>query len=188
MTRIPLEVLFHRAIDILEQERIRHLVVGGLAMPLWGETRPTEDVDFVVLLDPPDAQRLLCALRNAGFFLPENAETLMFVDGWTKASRGGRDVDLALGATEFDLEALKRAVRVPIFGRPAAVVTAEDLILYKLAAYRHKDLGDVDEIMMRQRTKLDVAYLRQWARRIAEATGKFEVPQTLEKMLAEQSL
>jgi hypothetical protein len=184
----PLEFLFHRAIDVVEQERIPYLVYGGLALPAWGDVITTQDVDLVVQVSDEDAARLIGAFRGAGFHVPEGAETLFTIDTWARASLGGRDVDIALGATTFDLQAIRRAVRVPIFGRTVPIAAAEDLILYKLTAHRYKDLGHVESIIARQGPRLDLAHLRKWAQWLAEATKKFEIPGTLERFLQERGL
>ncbi len=188
MIPISLGDLFHRAVDVLERERVPYLVYGGMAVPAWGQVVPTEDVDVVVRIQEADVARLIAAFRRAGFSVPEKAEALFLIDTWIIASMGGRDVDLALGATEFDAEAVRRAARVRLYDRDVSIATAEDLILYKLVAHRRKDLAHIEDILIRQAGKLDLVYLRDWARRIAEATGKFEVPATLEKMLAEQGM
>ena len=188
MTPISLGDLFRRAIDVLNQERIPYFVYGDIAVPAWGQVVLAEEADIVVRVQEADVARILGAFRRAGFFVPEKADTLFFIDTWMVASLGGRDVDLALGATEFDTQALQRAVRVRLYDRDVPIATAEDLILYKLVAFRRKDLAHIEDILIRQTGKLDLVYLRDWARRIAEATGKFEVPATLEKMLAEQGM
>jgi hypothetical protein len=79
--------------------------------------------------------------------------------------------------------------RIPLADlfRQAVDVLEGQRIPYKLAAHRRKDLSHVEDILARQAGKLDLAYLREWARKIAEATGKFEIPATIEKMLAEQA-
>lgn len=56
-------------------------------------------------------------------------------------------------------------------------------MLYNLIAHRYKDLADAQSVLRRQRGKLDQSYLRRWAGEIAANTGKFEVPQRLEKLL-----
>lgn len=188
MSRIPLDEVFRRAIDVVEAQGIRYMVYGGIALPFWGRVAATDDVDLVLHVAEPDVERLFEAFRDAGFHLPPEAAALFLVDTWTVASVGGRDVDLAVGATEFDREALERAVRVRVFEREVPIASAEDLILYKLVAHRRRDLGHVEDIITRQGRRLDLVYLRAWSERIAAATGKFEVSGTLERMLAEQGL
>ena len=188
MSRIALEELFRRAVDVVQTQKVPFVVYGGVAFPFWGRVVPTDDVDLVIRVTEATAANLLRALRGAGFEVPRDAETLLFIDTWVVASLGGRDVDFALGATDFDAEAIRRGVRVRVFEREVPIVTPEDLILYKLASHRRRDLGHVEDIIKRQGRKLDLRYLRGWAQKIAEATGKFEVPATLQKMLAEEGL
>ncbi|MBN1417641.1 MAG: hypothetical protein JXP34_02635 [Planctomycetes bacterium] len=188
MSRISLEELFLRTIDVLEKTGVRYLIYGGVALPAWGDVVTTQDLDLVVQVDEEEAARLIGAFREAGFLLPDGAESLFPIDTWTCASRGGRDVDIAWGATEFDDEAIRRAVRIRLYGRTVPIASAEDLILYKLVAHRRKDLAHVEDILRRQGARLDLAHLRRWAQWIAEATGKYEVPSTLESMLREQGL
>jgi hypothetical protein len=188
LSRIRLDEIFRRAIDVVEAEGTRYLVYGGIALPFWGRVTATDDVDLVVQVADPGVEKLFQAFRGAGFYVPPAADNLFLVDTWTVASMGGRDVDLALGATEFDEEALRRAVRVRVFAREAPIATAEDLILYKLVAHRRRDLGHIEDIITRQGRKLDLAYLRKWSERIAESTRRFEVPGVLDRMLSEQGL
>lgn len=188
MTPIPLDQAFQRAIGVVERVRVPFLVYGGLALPAWGDVIQTRDVDLVVQVAGEEAVALLRAFRDDGFAVPDEADHLFAIDKWTVARLGGRDVDLALGTTPFDEEAIRRAVRLRIFDREVPVVTAEDLILYKLAAFRRKDMGHIEDILVRQGRRLDVVHLRRWAGLIAEATGKFEIPSTLEKMLAEEGI
>ena len=77
---------------------------------------------------------------------------------------------------------------VRLYEREVPIASAEDLILYKLAAHRRKDLAHIEDIIVRQGSQLDVTYLRTWAQRIAAATRRFEIRGTLDYMLAEQGL
>ncbi len=186
MNRIPLDEIFRQAIDVVVGQKIPYVVYGGIAFPFWGRVAATDDVDLVLMVTESDAPKLFKAFRSAGFYVKSETEKLFFVDTWAVASKNGRDVDLALGATEFDAQAIQRSMRVKVFGREVPIVTAEDLILYKLVAHRRRDIGHVEDIITKQGKKLDLSYLRQWAQKIAEATNKFEIPQTLERLLSEQ--
>ncbi len=188
MSTISLKELFRQAIDVVEKAGIRYLVYGGVALSAWGDVITTQDIDLVVHVNEDEARVLLDAFRKAGFSVPDNAAELFLIDTWTRVSQGGRDVDIALGISVFDKQALSRGVVVRLYDRSVPIVSAEDLILYKLTAYRRKDLAHIEDIIIRQGTKLDLVYLRTWAKHIAEGTGKFEVPQTLERMLEEQGL
>ena len=46
--------------------------------------------------------------------------------------------------------------------------SAEHLVVYKLVAARPRDLIDMDGIVRRQGTRLDVELIRRWGRQFAE--------------------
>lgn len=181
--RIPLKELVDRVLTVVDGASQSYLVYGGIAVSAWANPRATQDADIVVQIRETECQTLLAAFRDAGFRLEANSETTFPLDGWTRVYLGGRHADLALGDTPFDRSALSRRVFVHVLDRTLCIAAAEDLILYKLIAYRLKDLADVESILVRQRGKLDLVYLRHWADEVARATGKFEVPQKLEEML-----
>jgi len=70
---------------------------------------------------------------------------------------------------DYEKEAVRRAVATEIMGVPTRVCTAEDFIIHKVIANRGKDWLDIPSILMRQRGKLDVKYVRHWLSQFAEA-------------------
>jgi hypothetical protein len=62
-----------------------------------------------------------------------------------------------------------------IEGVPTRICTAEDLIIHKVIADRGKDWIDIEGILMRQRGKLDIQYIRNWLTQFAEALEKPEL-------------
>jgi hypothetical protein len=59
-------------------------------------------------------------------------------------------------------------------GQQVSLVTAEDLILFKLIASRPRDLIDVQDIFFTQ-GDLDEAYMRRWAKELGVAEKLEEV-------------
>ncbi len=150
----------------LEKAGIPSMVVGGMAVSVWGEPRLTRDIDLKVLLTRDASARLIKALgreykslhgdpgesfREAGF--------AFFVD------RTGTRVDLLLSDNAFDDTALSRAVLVSLGPRKnARVCTAEDLIVYKMLSDRPRDRADAESVVHRQGRKLDHAFVERWLR------------------------
>ena len=156
-------------------ERLNHLgvpymLVGSMASNYWGIPRTTHDLDFVLVLQQADVQRLANAFGE-GFFLPiesiKNAfsppyqfnaiddQSAMKVDFWL------------LKDDAFERSAFERRKNVSLFGRPAWIATAEDVILHKF--YWHKitpsdrQLQDAAGVYAVQADALDLSYLRHWA-------------------------
>ena len=77
----------------------------------------------------------------------------------------------------FDREMMKRRAPATLFGEPAWISTAEDVILHKLVWNRispsDRQLGDIAGIMAVQGDALDKNYLRQWAQEL-KLSGELE--------------
>jgi hypothetical protein len=83
-------------------------------------------------------------------------------------TRSALKVDFWLPKPEpFDREMLRRRMHVSLFGEPAWISTAEDIILHKLAWNRispsDRQLGDTAGVIAVQADALDKSYLRRWA-------------------------
>lgn len=183
MARAAFRDLFRTFYACLESLNTSYLAYGGVAVAVWADPRETQDVDAVVAVADEDRDRWLSALQSAGFLAPPEEIRTFAIDGWLRLAHEGRHADVTLGRTPFDRSALERRRRVTLFDLPIWVASPEDLILYKIVAYRYKDLADAEAIVLRQGAKLDLDYMRKWASEIAGRTQKFEVPQTIEKLL-----
>lgn len=81
------------------------------------------------------------------------------------------------------------AEQTRVFGVLVPVTTAEDLVLFKLASWRAKDIPDVLAVRRRQGDRLDLPYLRKWADWLAATNRCFAaVPERLDAVLAGRPL
>lgn len=71
----------------------------------------------------------------------------------------------------FEREMFGRRIQAVLFGEPAFIATAEDVILHKLywnsLTPSDRQLGDAAGVVSVQAGQLDEAYLRQWATRLS---------------------
>lgn len=150
----------------LEDANVPSVLIGGLAVSVWGEPRGTHDVDVKVLLRRDEGQKLLDVLGEE--YTPLHADALralringiMFVHDQSEIR-----IDLALRDTDFDESAIKRGQMMELMPtRQARVCSAEDLIVYKLLAPRGRDYDDIVSIIRRQGDALDDRYVMKWLR------------------------
>ena len=139
---------FKEFLRLLNANRVDYLLVGGYAVGLHGYPRATVDLDVWVRATGDNAERVLRALREFGFDLPELEPTL-FTDPRSIVRFGvppfrievmtsidGVEFEACRAqAVEFDLD----DVRVP-------VISLIDLKINKRAAGRHKDLADLENL------------------------------------------
>lgn len=147
----------------LDKAGVPSMVIGGLAVGIWGEPRLTRDVDVKVLLSRDESAQLLKLLEN---YVPlhENVLEAFQRNGIAFFHDELRNrLDLMLADTVFDETALSRAKSVEVFpGQSVRVCSAEDLIIYKIISTRSKDRVDVESIIKRQGDQLDDRYVESW--------------------------
>lgn len=117
------------------------------------------------------ARTLLEALNSRYELLAEEpVETLeRFAMLFVRDGRGTR-IDLLLGETSFDAEAIARGRKVEVgLGSEIRVCTPEDLLIYKLVSTRPRDHEDAAGVVARQGETLDRAYVLKWLREFEAA-------------------
>ncbi len=162
----------------LNRTGVTYYLTGSMASNYWGIPRTTHDLDFVVQLPLPAMTRIVEEF-SGDFYLDESAVRAVYqpphqfnaID-----TRSALKVDFWLVRPEpFDLEMLRRRVRVTLFGEPAWISTAEDVVLHKLVWDRvspsDRQLGDAAGIVAVQADALDKNYMRQWAQELKVTSG-----------------
>ena len=93
----------------LTEAGVRSIVIGGVAVGIWGEPRVTRDADLKILLERKDAEFLL-AILNPGYdsLLPDPRATIqrqamLFVKDGDETR-----LDLLLADTPYDIGAVCR--------------------------------------------------------------------------------
>jgi hypothetical protein len=161
---------------------IPYVVMGGIAVRVYGIPRPTYDIDITIAIGRPRLPALYDAIRQIGYFIPESYE-----QGWVDQVAGmplvkarlylgerGVDIDLFLAESQYQQQLLVRR-RQEAFGESSVwLVSPEDLVLLKLLAHRPRDLADIGDILFTQ-GQLEETYMRHWAERLGVLDGLEEV-------------
>ncbi|MGA9453092.1 MAG: hypothetical protein WBW41_17315 [Verrucomicrobiia bacterium] len=176
----------------LNRNGVTYYLTGSMASNYWGVPRTTHDLDFVIQLPPSAVSGLVQAFRG-DYYIDETAVRAAFqpphqfnaID-----TRSALKVDFWLSQPGlFDESVLRRRVRATLFGEPAWIATAEDVILHKLIWNRitpsDRQLGDAAGVVAVQADALDKNHLRQWANELKLVTeledllsGKIKPKQT----------
>jgi hypothetical protein len=164
----------------LNRSGVTYYLTGSMASNYWGIPRTTHDLDFVIQL-PPSAVPKIVQEFSGDFYIEEAAVRAAYqpphqfnaID-----TRSALKVDFWLPKPEpFDKEMLRRRVSVTLFGEPAWIATAEDVILHKLIWNRispsDRQLGDAAGMVAVQAGALDKNYLKHWAQEL-KLVGELE--------------
>lgn len=154
-------------VGLMGELSARYAIVGGMAMILRVQTRPTEDVDVVVVLPVARAREVVDRAVARGLAFDPSEFTAFGSAGlvrlWLPPERSA-GADLIFADVPFLEEVVRRAtpVRTPVGELPVA--TAEDLLLMKLDANRPDDLEDAIAIKDVCFSSLDRVYLAKQGR------------------------
>jgi len=167
LTRVARAAL--RIQDFCQERAWRFCFIGGLALQAWSAPRVTVDADITLLTgfsgEEPYIEALLGAftarMPNAREFALRNRVLLL-------SCQGEAGIDVSLGALPFEERSVERAVmRLVATGCRLRVCSAEDLIVHKAFSSRDQDWADVDGILMRQGSKLDIGLIFEELRPLA---------------------
>jgi hypothetical protein len=154
-----------RLIDEFNTLSIDYLLVGSLAASYHGLARATVDADFVVQLKgnklPDIVSRMGPGYRleqQPGFeiFTGKRIDVIYVLETELKI-----DV-FPLTMDPFDQERFARRLLVQLYGRPAFVPTAEDVIVMKVRWRRPLDLEDARYVIALHAQLIDWAYIERW--------------------------
>ena len=171
----PLQITLADAVEFLERHFIEYALVGGLAVSLRGQTRVTADVDMVIAIDLDRALQLVDELEDSKFtpLFAGVAEVVQksFILPIRHRETGIR-VDLAIGLSGFERQAIQRANMIEVGGCPTAVATAEDLVIMKVLAGRPQDEQDLIGLVATQSSSFDWDYCILVARQLGDVLGQ----------------
>ena len=150
-----------------------------------GEPRTTHDADFKVLVQGMTITRFR-ALAEAQFKPYRRpwlgrAESALVISVEVASDM---IVDLLVAVLPYEEQAIQRAELIKFEELLLPVCTAEDLIIHKAIANRTQDWMDIEGVLLRQRGKLDAAYVRDWLAQFAEVLEKPELLTKFESLYA----
>lgn len=146
------------------------MLVGGLAVGIWGEPRATVDIDFLVSIKTDDSDLLRQKVKESKRFIFIHDRPLIFGKisflRATLKSNTDISVDFLFADDDFKNEALKRKETLQISDFSVNVSAPEDLIILKLLSGREQDNLDAKNIFEIQKKRLDRKYMQKWSKRL----------------------
>lgn len=149
---------FKELLSILNEHRVKYLVVGAYAVGIHAQPRATKDLDILVSTDADNAKAVFAALVKFGAPLEGfTAADFSEAGPFFRIGRApvGVDVLTKIPGIEFDAAWQRRVEDVvdEKTGLRATFISADDLIASKQAAGRLQDLADVEAVQKAQRLR-----------------------------------
>ena len=142
-----------------QAENVRYLIIGGLAVNLYGVPRVTPDIDLVISTEKSNILKLIDVLKQLGYVPrfpvdPEDLTDPAKVEDWTKnrnmtafcfynKTENYKVVDIVLVhpldfESSFKNKTVKKVNGVDVF-----IASFDDLVRTKEASGRPQDLSDI---------------------------------------------
>lgn len=150
------------------------MLTGSYASSLHSVPRATRDIDVIIFPNRDQLTNFVRSLSPTEYHVdPEDAmeslrrrsqfNVIDYATGWK--------VDFIIPPfDEFNVEEFERRITVETGGLHLSVVTPEDIILAKLlwarAGNSDLQIADAAAVVRIQASKLDVAYVERWVRRL----------------------
>lgn len=148
MEQIELPPDFSEFLRLLNVHDVEYLLVGGYAVAIHGYPRATVDMDVWVAMQEANGRRIVAALDEFGFALPEvTAELFLGPERIVRMGVAPTRIEIltSIDGVDFD-ECRRRSVSIELDGMSVPVIGLADLRVNKRAAGRTKDLLDLENL------------------------------------------
>jgi hypothetical protein len=163
--------------NLLNEDNIQGIIIGGLAASLLGRPRFTNDIDLMILdLDDRLAEffRMIerfdiePRIEDAEEFAKKTRVLLL------RHTKSGINIDISMGMLPFEREAYERRTIQSAFGLDLSLPAPEDLIIFKSVSMRPQDVEDIRAIIARH-PDIDRDRILSVVRDFADVLGNREI-------------
>jgi hypothetical protein len=159
------------------------MLLGAVPVSYYGWPRATTDLDFAIAVDISVSDFIDRWMASRGYtkrFGPSQIQQkgIWLSKYWKETDEDVVGIDVFFSVGEWQKKALERRVMAEVAGHQWWIPSLEDLILYKLIAYREKDILDLEGIWDRSFGKIDWDYLEPWVKKLDLETDLREILET----------
>jgi len=148
MATIHLPSDFKEFLQLLNSHRVEYLLIGGYAVGYHGYPRATADMDIWIAIRPKNAKKVVAALKEFGFDVPELSVGLFLKEN--QIIRMGVppvkiDIATTISGVTFAECYAERVIDI-LDGVKVNIISLKHLKANKKASGRHKDLNDLENL------------------------------------------
>jgi len=160
-----IEKLIKKIAQLLDQEKIPYMLIGGQAVLVYGRPRLTRDIDITLGVDTDKFALIEGLCRKLKLrTLVENPQDFARDTKVlpTEQPDSKVRVDFIFSFTPYEAQAIKNAKQVLINDYPVKFASCEDVIIHKMVAGRAIDEEDIKSILAKNRDAINFGYIEQW--------------------------
>src|SRR5262249_51718347 len=138
---------------------IPHAFGGAIALAYYAVPRGTRDVDINLFVPASEIERVLAVVEPLGVAAPDPAARRRLAsDGQLRVFWDATPLDLFFSYDALHDACAERRRQVAFPGERLAILSAEDLAIFKALFAREKDWRDLRELLFAQGERFDSGY------------------------------
>ena len=139
---------FKEFIELLNNNSVKYLVVGGYALAFHGYPRYTKVIDFWVWVNRENAKNIIKTLREFGFSSLDLNEDDFLSPGYiVQLGQPPARIDLLTSVTGLEFEACYESrEHIEVQGSVIDFIDLDSFKKNKKAVGRHQDLADLENL------------------------------------------
>ncbi len=157
-------ILYEEVLREFQKQKVKYVLIGGIAFNLLGGYRNTLDMDILVEMSDENLFKVVNILKKEGYHVKQPVDPIMIADKKTrydwiknknmkafnfyKNETSYEEVDIVIDSPVDFKEAIRDAVRVKVSGLILKVISPRKFIKMKKYSGRDKDLKDIEEIKL----------------------------------------
>ncbi len=155
-------ILYEDILRAFQKEKVKYVIVGGIAFNLLGGYRNTLDLDILVSMTDENLSKVVTVLKKAGYHVLQPVDPLLIADKKTredwiknknmkafnfyKSEQSYEEVDIVIDSPVSFEDADRDALKIRVQGLALHVISPEKFIRMKKHSGRDKDLTDIEQI------------------------------------------
>ena len=157
-------ILYEEILREFQRQKIKYVLVGGIAFNLLGGYRNTLDLDILVEMADENLLKIVNILKKVGYHVKQPVDPVMIADKKTrqdwiknknmkafnfyKGERSYEEVDIVIDSPVDFEEAIKDALEAKVSGLTLKIISPKNFIKMKKISGRDKDLRDIAELKL----------------------------------------
>ena len=155
-------IIYEDVLKEFQEQRVKYVLVGGIALNLLGGYRNTLDMDILVEMSDNNLRKIVTILKKLGYHVKQPVDPIGLADkeirkdwisnkhmkafNFYKDEKSYEEVDIIISSPVSYEKARKNHKKIKVGRLSLPVISVDDFIKMKKAAGREKDLLDIKEI------------------------------------------
>ncbi|MFH1397585.1 MAG: DUF6036 family nucleotidyltransferase [Candidatus Omnitrophota bacterium] len=157
-------ILYEEVLREFQEQKVKYVLVGGIAFNLLGGSRSTLDMDILVEMSDSNLRKIVNILKKIGYHVKQPVDPIMMANKKTrqdwiknknmkafnfyKDEKTYEEVDIIIDSPVDFKEAAKDVLEAKVSGLTLKVISFKNFIKMKKISGRDKDLKDIEELKL----------------------------------------